>query len=172
MCFGALASSSVCHHHELAERAVTQHTGPHGAGLTNMVFAPRNASVVELSLKPNCNRCFGYMAMSLGLDYWMVPQISSHYEGFYEMTDDGAQSIVTLIKKILLLPSQNKVQNQAEGMIEEKKISKKLQYHPADMIPRNMKVCEPFVQIVAFIVLSLSKIQKKAESSRKTSGRD
>jgi hypothetical protein len=105
-----------------------------------MVFAPRNASVVELSLKPNCNRCFGYMAMSLGLDYWMVPQISSHYEGFYEMTDDGAQSIVTLIKKILLLPSHNNDQNQAQGMIDEKKISKMLQYHPADMIPRNMKV--------------------------------
>ena len=49
--------------------------GPHGAGLSNMVFAPRSASVIEFSVNPHCNRCFGYMAMALDFDYWIVPQV-------------------------------------------------------------------------------------------------
>ena len=36
-------------------------SGAHGAWMTNIVFAPSNASVVEFPLKPHCNRFFGYM---------------------------------------------------------------------------------------------------------------
>ena len=50
-------------------------TGPHGAGLANMVFAPRNATIAEFTMSPHCNRCFGYMAAALGLDYWVIPEV-------------------------------------------------------------------------------------------------
>lgn len=49
--------------------------GPHGAGLSNMVFAAQDASVLEFPMDPHCNRCFGYMAMALNLDYWVVPEV-------------------------------------------------------------------------------------------------
>ena len=52
-----------------------QYTGPHGAGLTNMLFAPKDVSLIEFSMTPHVNRCFGYMAMSLDIDYWLVPQV-------------------------------------------------------------------------------------------------
>ena len=67
-------------------------TGPHGAGMTNILFAPRGASVVELYMDPNCNRVYGFMSMVLGLDYWVLPQVSTHFFGDYMMdkTNVGA----------------------------------------------------------------------------------
>jgi hypothetical protein len=58
--------------------------GPHGAGLTNMIFAdPDRCQVVELPMRPHVNRCFGYMAQALGLGYWVVPEFRSYYHTTY-----------------------------------------------------------------------------------------
>eukprot|EP00054_Salpingoeca_dolichothecata_P026414 m.188814 g.188814 ORF g.188814 m.188814 type:complete len:426 (+) comp25649_c1_seq17:1169-2446(+) len=46
--------------------------GPHGAGLTNMVYADHDASVVEFPMDPNCHGCFGYIAVVPKVDYWVV----------------------------------------------------------------------------------------------------
>jgi hypothetical protein len=40
-----------------------------------MIFAPTNVSVVEFPLNPVIDRAYGYMAMALGMDYWLVPQV-------------------------------------------------------------------------------------------------
>ncbi len=48
--------------------------GGHGAGLSNMLFS-NDASVMEFAMDPHVDRCYGYMAMSLGLDYWLIPQV-------------------------------------------------------------------------------------------------
>ena len=48
--------------------------GTHGAGLTNMLHA-RNATIIELPLRPHVNRCYAHMALSLGHRYWVVPQV-------------------------------------------------------------------------------------------------
>ncbi len=53
--------------------------GGHGAALTNMLFVPPNATIIEFALRPTNVRCFGHMAMALGLDYWIVPQVWSEY---------------------------------------------------------------------------------------------
>ena len=66
-----------------------------------MLFAPRNASVIELSLQPNVNRCFGYMAMSLELDYWLVPQMSSSYHGHYTAHEAGVEAVVRVVHRVM-----------------------------------------------------------------------
>ncbi len=66
-----------------------------------MIFAPSTASVIEFSLKPNCNRCFGYMAMALGLDYWMVPQVNSSYYGYYSITPENVGFVTDLVRHLL-----------------------------------------------------------------------
>jgi hypothetical protein len=67
-----------------------------------MLFAPQNVSVVEFSMKPHCNRCFGYTAMALGIDYWLVPQVSCFYHLRYEMTEEKAQAVVRLLRHLLV----------------------------------------------------------------------
>ncbi len=42
---------------------------PHGAGLTNLVFAPRDCRVVELLSDAYANWCFRYLAAASGFDY-------------------------------------------------------------------------------------------------------
>ena len=66
-----------------------------------MLFAPRNASVIEFPLNPHHNRCFGFMAMALDLDYWVVPQVSTSYMQHYTMTDDRAEHVVTLVQHLI-----------------------------------------------------------------------
>jgi hypothetical protein len=76
--------------------------GGHGAGMTNMVFAPDDVSIVEFALQPQCSRIFGYISLALGLDYWLVPQISSFYHLQYEMDHDKAELVVRLVRLILV----------------------------------------------------------------------
>ena len=66
-----------------------------------MVFAPRNASVIEFPLLPNSNRCFGYMAMALGLDYWVVPELWSFYHLRYDATAERVAAAVGTLKHVI-----------------------------------------------------------------------
>ena len=43
--------------------------GPHGSGLTNLLFAARRAVVIELMPHDNVNHCFWLMANALGQRY-------------------------------------------------------------------------------------------------------
>jgi capsular polysaccharide biosynthesis protein len=45
--------------------------GPHGGGLTNVVFCPDDAIVYELHPSHYLNVCFNRLAQARGLDYWM-----------------------------------------------------------------------------------------------------
>jgi len=75
--------------------------GPHGAGLTNMVYARPGTSVVEFVMEPHCNRCFGYVAAALDLDYWALPQVSTFYHLKYEMTKDKAATVEAFLRNLL-----------------------------------------------------------------------
>ena len=76
--------------------------GAHGAGLTNMIFAPATASVIELPLEPHYNRDYGFMAMALDLDYWVAPQVSARCNLHYNMTANKADAVTGLVRRLLL----------------------------------------------------------------------
>ena len=62
-----------------------------------MIFARTDAAVIEFAMKPHVDRCYGYMAMALGLDYWLVPQVSAFYNLGYEMDVEKAAAVVRLV---------------------------------------------------------------------------
>jgi len=81
---------------------VTIVVGPHGAGLTNLIWTRPGTSVVQFPMKPNNDNCFGSLASSLGIDYWLIPQINSFYYGVYPPVDDlGIRALVNVVKQIL-----------------------------------------------------------------------
>ena len=75
--------------------------GPHGAGLANMLFAKRNVSVIEFAMKPHCNRCFGYMAMALEVDYWLVPQLACNYHLKYTLDRTKIDATLRVLRHVL-----------------------------------------------------------------------
>ena len=73
-----------------------QFTGPHGAGLTNVVYAPR-AALVELPMDPHTNVCFNYMATALQHDYYVVPEVACFYHRKYKMDSLKADAVVRTV---------------------------------------------------------------------------
>jgi hypothetical protein len=70
--------------------------------MTNLLYLPRNATVIEFTMKPQGNRCFGYMAMCLDLEYWLLPQVSSSYHTSYTMDKEKAQYVMRTIRHVII----------------------------------------------------------------------
>lgn len=75
--------------------------GAHGAGLTNMLWAPNDVSIVEFPMTPNCDVCYGYMAMALSMDFWVVPEVTTFYHLKYQMTEKKSQATLAVVKEII-----------------------------------------------------------------------
>ncbi len=57
--------------------------GPHGAGLSNAIFAPKECTLVELLPDDNVNMCFWLLANSLGLAFtYLVGQVNGSERRF------------------------------------------------------------------------------------------
>lgn len=74
--------------------------GPHGAGLTNMLFCPKTAHVLEFQLDPISNRCFEYMSNALGLKYTGMNECMAYYYEKYTPTNEQMDTIVQRIKNV------------------------------------------------------------------------
>ena len=66
-----------------------------------MIFSPADATVIEFPLQPHVDRCYGYMAMALGLDYWLVPQVSAFYYQNYVMDAKKADYVMRLVRHVV-----------------------------------------------------------------------
>ena len=52
-------------------------------------------------MNPHVDRCYGYMAMALGLDYWLVPSISANYHMKYHINEHNLKSLMLLVHHVL-----------------------------------------------------------------------
>jgi hypothetical protein len=66
-----------------------------------MLFTRGNVSIIEFAMKPHCNRCFGYMAMAFGFDYWLVPQISCYYHQKYRLDQYGVGAAIKVLRHVI-----------------------------------------------------------------------
>lgn len=87
--------------------------GPHGAGLSNILFAPPTASLVEIHSKAGnhggkqINRCHQSTAKSLGIEYRMLIQESGESFGSNFMVD--VQSVIDSVRELLANFTSSKV---------------------------------------------------------------
>ena len=59
--------------------------GPHGAGLTNMLFSPNEITIVEFMIIDNPNVCYWHMSEMLDNNYYMIPCITSNQNFIVDM---------------------------------------------------------------------------------------
>ena len=74
--------------------------GAHGAALSNILFCKERTPVVEFLLKPNCNRCFEYIAKYRNLRYIPIDFITSFYHNRYTFLEKYIDKLTSLLKKI------------------------------------------------------------------------
>ena len=75
--------------------------GPHGAGLTNMIWSSNHTSVIEFNLSPFVNRNLGFLAMATEMDYWIVPQISTNLYLKYTIDGEDVAAVLRLVKHVI-----------------------------------------------------------------------
>ena len=95
-----------CHYFQILTAFKRNNSGGHGAGLTNMLFASINTTIIEFPLRPHVDRCYGHMAHALGFDYWVVPQVSTFYHTTYIMDEEKADITLRLVRHLLQLKNQ------------------------------------------------------------------
>lgn len=74
--------------------------GPHGAGLTNALYCAPGTALIEFPVVPPVLNFFGHLAMALDLDYWLVPEVSTHYQGNYTVGPRGIEAVVRLVRHL------------------------------------------------------------------------
>jgi len=73
--------------------------GPHGAGLSNMIFAPKGIPIIEISPADMFNACFWHLSWILGNDHHFVASGSMDPPS-YKMNVDIA-SVASLVETLL-----------------------------------------------------------------------
>ena len=61
-----------------------------------MLFAPPTAALLEFEHTPHVDRVIGAIAVALGLDYWLVPQLAASFRGEYVVDNSSAAAVVRL----------------------------------------------------------------------------
>ncbi len=69
--------------------------------MTNMVYASPNISVIEFVMTPHSNRCFGFMAEALSLDYWAVTELTTYYHLKYEATKKNVAAVMRTLEHVI-----------------------------------------------------------------------
>ena len=73
--------------------------GPHGAGLANMVFAPRLKRIIEFAAEGYWNPCFFYLANGIGVDHYLM-RVNGSHNAFLYLNQTNVDDIARwLVKK-------------------------------------------------------------------------
>jgi len=62
--------------------------GPHGAGLTNIMFCRPGTPILYFPVEPSVDSNFGHISSAVGLDFWIVPSASAPFFGQYTFGED------------------------------------------------------------------------------------
>ncbi|CEO98857.1 unnamed protein product (mitochondrion) [Plasmodiophora brassicae] len=73
--------------------------GPHGAGLTNMMFAQDKATIVYLPTEPMADHCFGNLAAALEMTLLPVRNVTAFYRGPYLLDDALVDAVVNVVRR-------------------------------------------------------------------------
>jgi len=100
--------------HGIVEQAETFHLasvviGPHGAGLTNIMFCQEKTPIIYFPMKPNVDFNFAYMASAVDLDFWSVNTVTSSFHGQYHLNPELISDIIKTLKEAL--PIENNDNN-------------------------------------------------------------
>ena len=75
--------------------------GPHGAGLTNLVFCAPGTRVIEFPVVPTVLNHYGHLSMALDLEYWQVPELATHYHGQYRIDSHSLRAVLETVEACL-----------------------------------------------------------------------
>ena len=76
--------------------------GPHGAGLTNIVFCEPGATLYEIMGDRKPNPCYANLAQSMGMNYW-AEAFTSHHSEHEEWAADPYQ-VLAAAQRLLAMP--------------------------------------------------------------------
>ena len=66
-----------------------------------MIYTQKEAAVIEFPMEPHVNRCFGHMAAALGLDYFVVPEVTAFYHQQYTMDEIKAKHVIATLRHVI-----------------------------------------------------------------------
>jgi len=69
--------------------------GPHGGGLSNVLFCQDGASLVEFALPEPTMRFYAHAAVALSLDYWVVTAPPDSFRKDFEINADEVEQVAT-----------------------------------------------------------------------------
>eukprot|EP00041_Stephanoeca_diplocostata_P039253 m.1604811 g.1604811 ORF g.1604811 m.1604811 type:complete len:748 (-) comp25358_c0_seq21:4830-7073(-) len=75
--------------------------GGHGAGMANVLWQTPGTALVRFPLLPEIERCFEYMAATVGLLYYEVPELSTRHSHHYNLTAQSLEAIVRTVQDAL-----------------------------------------------------------------------
>ena len=76
--------------------------GPHGAGLSNIIFAaPNQTAVIVFPVKTiQFDPPFANLAASLGMYFWTLPAVTSHYATDYQNSEESVAAILQAVLQV------------------------------------------------------------------------
>lgn len=72
--------------------------GPHGAGLTNILFCAPGTKIVEFPVIPAVLNFFAHLSAACGLEYWWVPEVQARFESSYVMDPNAISAIAKTLE--------------------------------------------------------------------------
>ncbi|CEO99054.1 Glycosyltransferase 61 catalytic domain-containing protein [Plasmodiophora brassicae] len=75
--------------------------GPHGAGLSNIVFARDGCDLVYFPTNPMVDNCFAHLAAAVNARLHPVDAVTAYYFGPYHLDDAKIQAVVDTVTRVI-----------------------------------------------------------------------